>query len=69
MNLTLFKGKQVGAKKGYDLLKKKADALKVRILLCISLVSKSFVKPLTFSFLFSLGSNILLSLLVEFLFK
>lgn len=30
MNLTLFKQKQVAAKKGYDLLKKKADALKVR---------------------------------------
>mmetsp|Transcript_33915 Transcript_33915/g.34548 ORF Transcript_33915/g.34548 Transcript_33915/m.34548 type:complete len:251 (+) Transcript_33915:127-879(+) len=30
MNLTVFKGKKVAAKKGYDLLKKKADALKVR---------------------------------------
>ena len=30
MNLQLFKGKQVGAKKGFDLLKNKADALKVR---------------------------------------
>jgi V-type H+-transporting ATPase subunit D len=30
MNLTLFKGKFVAAKKGYDLLKKKSDALKVR---------------------------------------
>eukprot|EP01031_Cornospumella_fuschlensis_P031799 gene31799-38439_t len=30
MNLTLFKGKQIAAKKGYDLLKSKADALKVR---------------------------------------
>ena len=29
MNLTLFKGKQIAAKKGYDLLKSKADALKV----------------------------------------
>jgi len=29
MNLTVFKGKKVAAKKGYDLLKKKADALKV----------------------------------------
>lgn len=28
MNLALFKGKKVGAKKGYDLLKKKSDALK-----------------------------------------
>ena len=28
MNLQLFKQKQVGAKKGFDLLKKKADALK-----------------------------------------
>mmetsp|Transcript_26618 Transcript_26618/g.25683 ORF Transcript_26618/g.25683 Transcript_26618/m.25683 type:complete len:111 (+) Transcript_26618:20-352(+) len=28
MNLQLFKGKVVGAKKGYDLLKKKSDALK-----------------------------------------
>ena len=27
-NLQLFKGKKVGAKKGYDLLKKKSDALK-----------------------------------------
>jgi V-type H+-transporting ATPase subunit D len=30
MNLTLYKGKCVGAKKGYELLKKKSDALKVR---------------------------------------
>eukprot|EP01038_Epipyxis_sp_PR26KG_P010157 gene10157-13664_t len=30
MNLQTFKGKQVAAKKGYDLLKSKADALKVR---------------------------------------
>ncbi len=29
MNLGVFKGKQVAAKKGYDLLKSKADALKV----------------------------------------
>ena len=28
MNLALFKLKKVGAKKGYDLLKKKSDALK-----------------------------------------
>ena len=28
MNLAVFKQKKVGAKKGYDLLKKKADALK-----------------------------------------
>lgn len=30
MNLQTFKGKVVGAKKGYELLKSKADALKVR---------------------------------------
>ena len=30
MNLGVFKGKNVAAKKGYDLLKSKADALKVR---------------------------------------
>jgi len=30
MNLGVFKGKQIAAKKGYDLLKSKADALKVR---------------------------------------
>ncbi|KAH9067441.1 hypothetical protein Ae201684P_021598 [Aphanomyces euteiches] len=30
MNLTTFKAKRVAAKKGYDLLKKKADALKMR---------------------------------------
>jgi len=30
MNLTTYKGKKLAAKKGYDLLKKKADALKVR---------------------------------------
>ncbi|KAL3658157.1 hypothetical protein V7S43_016788 [Phytophthora oleae] len=30
MALTLFKGKRVGAKKGFELLKKKADALKMR---------------------------------------
>jgi vacuolar-type H+-ATPase subunit D/Vma8 len=29
MNLGVFKGKQVAAKKGYDLLKSKSDALKV----------------------------------------
>ena len=28
MNMQIFKGKVVGAKKGYDLLKKKSDALK-----------------------------------------
>lgn len=28
MNLALFKQKRIGAKKGYDLLKKKSDALK-----------------------------------------
>ena len=28
MTLQLFKSKKVGAKKGYDLLKKKSDALK-----------------------------------------
>lgn len=30
MTLTFYKGKQVGAQKGYDLLKKKSDALAVR---------------------------------------
>lgn len=30
MNLTLYKGKQVAATKGYELLKRKSDALKVR---------------------------------------
>lgn len=30
MNLQLYKGKSLAAKKGYDLLKSKADALKVR---------------------------------------
>ncbi|OQR91814.1 H - or Na -translocating F-type, V-type and A-type ATPase (F-ATPase) Superfamily [Achlya hypogyna] len=30
MNLTVYKAKRVAAKKGYDLLKKKADALKMR---------------------------------------
>jgi len=30
MALTMYKGKRVGAKKGYELLKKKADALKMR---------------------------------------
>ena len=30
MNLGVFKTKKDGAKKGYDLLKSKADALKVR---------------------------------------
>jgi hypothetical protein len=29
MNLTTFKAKKVAAKKGFDLLKRKADALKV----------------------------------------
>lgn len=32
MNLGVFKQKHVAAKKGYDLLKSKADALKVRIM-------------------------------------
>lgn len=31
MALTTFKGKQVGAQKGYDLLKKKSDALSARL--------------------------------------
>jgi hypothetical protein len=31
MNLTLFKAKQIAAQKGYDLLKSKADALKVNL--------------------------------------
>lgn len=31
MALTTFKGKQVGAQKGYDLLKKKSDALSLRL--------------------------------------
>jgi hypothetical protein len=31
MNLTTFKSKKLAAKKGYDLLKSKADALKVTI--------------------------------------
>ena len=30
MTLTTYKAKHVGAKKGFELLKKKADALKVR---------------------------------------
>ena len=30
MTLTIYKAKLVGAKKGYELLKKKSDALKVR---------------------------------------
>ena len=30
MNLQTFKGKQVAAKKGFDLLKSKSDALKVK---------------------------------------
>jgi vacuolar-type H+-ATPase subunit D/Vma8 len=29
MNLTTYKAKKLAAKKGYDLLKRKADALKV----------------------------------------
>ena len=36
MNLQTYKGKQVAAKKGYDLLKSKADALKVqKIVVCV----------------------------------
>jgi vacuolar-type H+-ATPase subunit D/Vma8 len=38
MALTLYKGKLVGAKKGYELLKKKSDALKV-----FAAVSDSFM--------------------------
>jgi vacuolar-type H+-ATPase subunit D/Vma8 len=33
MNLGTFKGKKVAAQKGYDLLKSKADALKVSTVL------------------------------------
>jgi vacuolar-type H+-ATPase subunit D/Vma8 len=33
MNLTTYKGKLLAAKKGYDLLKRKADALKVLFLI------------------------------------
>lgn len=33
MNLTTYKAKRLAAKKGYDLLKRKADALKVIFLL------------------------------------
>lgn len=40
MNLTMFKQKQVAAKKGYDLLKKKSDALKASDLLFL-LLNKS----------------------------
>lgn len=31
MTLAVYKGKEQGAKKGYDLLKKKSDALTVRL--------------------------------------
>jgi len=34
MNLTTYKTKKKGAQKGYELLKKKADALKARITIC-----------------------------------
>lgn len=35
MALTLYKSKRVGAKKGFELLKKKADALKMRFQLML----------------------------------
>jgi hypothetical protein len=36
MNLGTFKGKKVAAQKGFDLLKSKADALKVKyVIYCI----------------------------------
>lgn len=43
MNLGTFKGKKVAAQKGFDLLKSKADALKVRLVVCkiIALVLNS----------------------------
>ena len=42
MNLQTYKGKQVAAKKGYDLLKSKADALKVqKIVECVCLGDRS----------------------------
>lgn len=47
MNLTLYKGKYVAAKKGYDLLKNKADALKV----IRSNFSKNFVRICHFFYL------------------
>ena len=37
MNLTTYKLKKVAAKKGYDLLKSKADALKV---LCVLIIQR-----------------------------
>lgn len=36
MALQTYKGKLLGAKKGYELLKKKSDALKVRCACCAS---------------------------------
>ena len=41
MALTTFRGKRVGAKKGYELLKKKADALKVRFRLIMGEIAKT----------------------------
>ena len=38
MNLQIYKGKHKAAKQGYDLLKKKADALKVLVFVLLSWV-------------------------------
>lgn len=42
MNLQTFKGKQVAAKKGFDLLKSKSDALKV--FNCLTICIRIFYK-------------------------
>jgi hypothetical protein len=48
MNLGVYKGKQVAAKKGYDLLKSKADALKVFSLLFLNYFSEFHALTLRF---------------------
>ncbi|CAM9394212.1 unnamed protein product [Ectocarpus fasciculatus] len=56
MNLTTFKGKKLAAKKGYDLLKSKADALKVRFRLIMKNIydTKMGMSDLASSAFFSL---------------
>lgn len=50
MNLGLFKTKREGAKKGYDLLKNKADALKVFINVCQTNFPKNIIVYKLFRF-------------------
>lgn len=69
MNLGVFKGKQVAAKKGYDLLKSKADALKVGHLfypLAITLTNVPYCSVLYYTIILSSLSYYTILLQVRF---